>query len=309
MIESRIDLLGELSAVVHRADGTHEDLGVISGAAKPYRTDIYAKPLGFWARLWARLRTEGKIPASLSLATFAAIALKSYLAGIPLHEILPMFGLVTTAGVNYMATDFASGGASPRISAFNFHDCGTGKLQGSTNALASPFASNATPVVITETAHGRTTNDLVTIAGVTTNTGANGDWQILVLTANTYSLYGSVGNGVAGGSPTAQRINGAADTALTTAAGTSRVAGTQSNPSANVYKTIATIPFTGSLTISEWALLSASSSGTLWDRRWFNTAGAPATTASAALVASTIGVNNADSITFSYSLSVTAGGS
>jgi hypothetical protein len=309
MIESRIDLLGELSAVVHRANGTHEDLGIISGAAQPYRNDIYTKPLTFWERLWEKLRKRGDIPTSLSLATFAAIALKAYLSGIPLHDAIPLFGLVTTAGVNYMATDFASGGASPRISAFNFHDCGTGTLQGSTNPLVSPFASNATPIVISETTHGRTTNDIVQIASVTTNTAANGIWQILVLTATTYSLYGSVGNGVAGGSPTAQRVNGAADTALSTAAGTARVAGTQSNPSANVYKTIATIPFTGSLTISEWGLFSASSAGTLWDRRWFNTAGAPATTASAALTGSTIGVNNADSITFSYSLSVTAGGS
>lgn len=35
-------------------------------------------------------------------------------------------GLVTTAGVTYMAADFTSGQASPRIGGFNYHDCGTG---------------------------------------------------------------------------------------------------------------------------------------------------------------------------------------
>jgi len=40
--------------------------------------------------------------------------------------ILRAEGLVTNAGVGYMATDFTAGLASPRISAFNYHDCGTG---------------------------------------------------------------------------------------------------------------------------------------------------------------------------------------
>lgn len=125
-------------------------------------------------------------------------------------------GLVTTAGVTYMATDFAAGLASPRISAFNYHDCGTG-----TTAAA-------------------------------------------------------VG-----------------DTALGSAAGTARVAGTQSNPASGQYKTVATISFTSSLAITEWGLFSASASGTLWDRRVF----------------SAINVASGDSIQFSYTLTVNAGGS
>lgn len=214
-------------------------------------------------------------------------------------------GLVTTAGVNYMASAFNAGGA---ISAFSYHDCGTGKLQGATNNLASPYASNATPIVITETAHGRISNDLVTIASVTTNTNANGDWQILVLTSNTYSLYGSVGNGVAAGSPTAQRINGAADTALTTAAGTARVSGTPTNPTANQYKSVAVISFTSSLSILEWGLFSASSSGTLWDRRYLNNLQAPQVQATGALTAAPISVQNGDSIQWSYTTTISAGG-
>lgn len=68
-------------------------------------------------------------------------------------------------------------------------------------------ATNAGPIVITETAHGRATGDKVTIAGVGGNTAANNTyanpyWTITYVDANTYSLDGSVGNGAytAGGS-------------------------------------------------------------------------------------------------------------
>ncbi len=124
-------------------------------------------------------------------------------------------GIVTNAGVNYMASDFAAGLASPRISAFNFHDSGTG-----TNAPA------------------------------------------------------------------------VTDTGLQTPAGPVRVTGTQSNPAANQYKTVATITYSSALTITEWGLFSASTAGTLWDRRTF----------------SAISVASGDSIQFSYTLSVNSGG-
>lgn len=83
------------------------------------------------------------------------------------------------------------------------------------------------------------------------------------------------------------------DTALQTPAGTARVAGTQSNPSANQYRTVATISFTSSLAITEWGLFSAASAGTLWDRRVF----------------AAINVANGDSIQFTYTLTVPSGGS
>jgi hypothetical protein len=54
-----------------------------------------------------------------------------------------------------------------------------------------------------------------------------------------------------------QLLNGAGDATLTAPAGTARVAGAQSNPSANVYKTVSTISFSSSLTITEWALSSS----------------------------------------------------
>lgn len=52
-------------------------------------------------------------------------------------------------------------------------------------------ASTASPIVITSTAHGLASGQIVTIAGVVGQTGANGTFQVTVLTANTFSLNGS----------------------------------------------------------------------------------------------------------------------
>lgn len=72
----------------------------------------------------------------------------------------------------------------------------------------------------------------------------------------------------------------------------SRQSGTQTENGSNVYRTVATITYTATRTIVEHGIFSAVSSGTLWDRTVF--AG--------------IGVDNTDSIEFTYDLTVTAGG-
>lgn len=56
-------------------------------------------------------------------------------------------------------------------------------------------ATNATPIVITSSAHGLTTGAYVTISGVAGNTAANGTFTITRVNANEYSLNSSVGNG------------------------------------------------------------------------------------------------------------------
>jgi len=56
-------------------------------------------------------------------------------------------------------------------------------------------ATNATPIVITSTAHGLATGDYVDVSSVGGNTAANGFWPITVVDANSFSLNGSVGNG------------------------------------------------------------------------------------------------------------------
>lgn len=65
-------------------------------------------------------------------------------------------------------------------------------------------STNATPIVVTSTAHGFTNGDLVFIDGHTVNTAANGFWKIANVAANTFELTNpvsaanAVGNGVGG---------------------------------------------------------------------------------------------------------------
>jgi hypothetical protein len=62
-------------------------------------------------------------------------------------------------------------------------------------------ASNTSPIVITSTGHNLVTGSVITIAGVGGNTAANTDlangapWTVTALTADTFSLNGSNGNG------------------------------------------------------------------------------------------------------------------
>jgi hypothetical protein len=89
------------------------------------------------------------------------------------------------------------------------------------------------------------------------------------------------------------RASGTGDTGLYAAIGIARVAGNQTNPTAPQYATSATIQYNGSFSVTEWGLFSATSGGTLWDRRTF-TAWA---------------VNATDQIAYTYTLTGTAGGS
>jgi hypothetical protein len=69
-------------------------------------------------------------------------------------------------------------------------------------AIAS--STNATPIVVTATAHGFSNGDIVVIGGHVTNTAANGTWLIASVAANTFALTdpvsgaNAVGNGVGG---------------------------------------------------------------------------------------------------------------
>jgi len=56
-------------------------------------------------------------------------------------------------------------------------------------------ATNATPIVVTAAAHGLANGDNVTIQFVVGNTASNGTWFVTGITANTFNLVGSVGNG------------------------------------------------------------------------------------------------------------------
>lgn len=97
----------------------------------------------------------------------------------------------------------------------------------------------------------------------------------------------AMNNHASGTGTTAEAVG---DTALVTEVAT-RVVGTQSEPSANVYRTVATIPYLATLAITEHGVFSAAAAGVLLDRSVF----------------SAINVVNGDSIQFTYSLTTTAG--
>lgn len=82
------------------------------------------------------------------------------------------------------------------------------------------------------------------------------------------------------------------DTAMQTDSGVARVAGTQTSPAGGQYRSVATMSYTSTLAITEWGLFSASTSGTLWDRKVFTA----------------INVVSGDSIQFTYTLTINSGG-
>lgn len=62
--------------------------------------------------------------------------------------------------------------------------------------------TNATPIVATFAANsGLKTGDRVAISGITGLTAMNGEWTLEAVTATTFKLLGSVGNGTYGGTP------------------------------------------------------------------------------------------------------------
>ena len=94
------------------------------------------------------------------------------------------------------------------------------------------------------------------------------------------------------GSGTGTNAEAVGDTALQTEV-ESRATGSQGEGgSANIYQTVGTISYTATRAITEHGILSAASSGVLWDRSVF----------------SAINVNSGDSIQFTYNLTCTAGG-
>lgn len=95
-----------------------------------------------------------------------------------------------------------------------------------------------------------------------------------------------------GTSATAEAVT---DTNLIAEAGpTTRATGTKSQPSANIIRSVGTIAYTGTLAIVEHGLFSTAARTTdlLWDRTVFGA----------------INVDSGDSIQFTYSLTVNAGG-
>jgi hypothetical protein len=66
-------------------------------------------------------------------------------------------------------------------------------------------ATNANPIVVTSTAHGLTTGDVVFIAGAVGNTAANGVFTATVVDANTFSI-AVAGNGAWSSGGTVKKV-------------------------------------------------------------------------------------------------------
>src|SRR5688572_27849069 len=84
----------------------------------------------------------------------------------------------------------------------------------------------------------------------------------------------------------------AGDTGIQTTDGESRATGTQTESAANAYRSVGTISYTTTKAITEHGLFNDATAGTLMDRSVF----------------SAINVVNGDSIQFTYTLTLTAGG-
>lgn len=68
-------------------------------------------------------------------------------------------------------------------------------------------STNASPIAVTmSAAHGYVTGDTIIITGHTTNTNANGTWEITVTSTTAFTLNNSTGNGVGGATGVARRI-------------------------------------------------------------------------------------------------------
>lgn len=81
---------------------------------------------------------------------------------------------------------------------FDVYMDGVRILNGTTTKLHSGSvtgATNASPIVLTSTAHGLATGQIVTVANVGGNTAANGTFVITKVNDNSFSLDGSTGNG------------------------------------------------------------------------------------------------------------------
>jgi hypothetical protein len=117
-VNSVLNLRSDLFGVVIRADGSHRDLGLLSQGWLQKTVNDILTPI---YRVYLKLR-KALVIGAISFAAWLAV---HYGNNHPYVQMVPMFGLVTTAGANYMAADFLTASTS-RINAFAYHDCGEG---------------------------------------------------------------------------------------------------------------------------------------------------------------------------------------
>lgn len=160
--------VGDLDALVIRANGNTEDRGRISSS---HTTRLIGRPVRWWRQLWKQLQAHKIIPISMGFAAFLAIygivdqpeLMQSLFKDPRVLPLMlgPMAGLVTQAGVNTLAA--SSGGGT--IGAFNYHDSGTGTA--AATSTDSGLATQAGPTTrATGTASTPAANQFKTIGTI-----------------------------------------------------------------------------------------------------------------------------------------------
>jgi len=140
----------------------------------------------------------GEIQTPPGYSTFPAPATCTTAGQIPVFLGSPL-ALGCDAGLTYTAATQTL--AAERVAATSYSAV--------PKTVTITGATNATPIVVTATAHGLQTSDWITISGITGNTNANGFFKVTRLTADTFSLqnYSTgayiAGNGAYGGTPVA----------------------------------------------------------------------------------------------------------
>jgi hypothetical protein len=102
----------QLSIKIYRANGSQEDCGIVS------RDQTIVQPVSFWKAMYNRLR-RANLLKGVTMAAFLAWTMQEHYGML----ILPVVGLVTNAGADYQADDFAGGGSD--VGNFKYHESGT----------------------------------------------------------------------------------------------------------------------------------------------------------------------------------------
>jgi hypothetical protein len=112
---------------------------------------------------------------------------------------------VTTTPNKIITDDIFRIKSSPPPTSLGIDTTWTSAVRASTISLVS--STNASPISITANDHGYSSGDTVIVTGHTTNTNANGTWEITVTGTNTFTLNNSTGNGTGGAAGTVRLIN------------------------------------------------------------------------------------------------------
>jgi hypothetical protein len=168
---SNLSLNAEFAATIIRHDGTHRDVAPSSKTIDlETATKKLKQPMSFFQRMWHELRSSNLIPLTLGFAAFLQMLHSGDMS------VLPMTALVTTSGIGILAADFVSG-AGTHISAFNYHDLGTG-----TTAAAISDTALVTPAGFTRQAGTQSTpsaGQYRSVATVTaTGSAAIAEWGL-----------------------------------------------------------------------------------------------------------------------------------